>query len=407
MDLLQLFGGSDSITNLLLIVFFFGVFPLLYPRLQLMQAIFKFEQISRTLDNYTAQAKKIVARKISKNPSPEVREKINNFMEFYVIEPVALDPYGIVKKVEHLVNLSDKRFKYFVENVAPQMDSENQANLMMGLTGAISLNQITKIVRHFSELVKKTRNWQLGQILLFQIALVERIAKSLLTGTESLTNGWPIGDSIGAFVIANLVENERLEEIEEDTMLARKKIKGRDVFLIKAKGPGGRLGRLGKAVEKIAKTGNLAKIITIDAAAKLEGEKTGSVAEGVGVAIGGPGVDRTYIENLATKLEIPLDSIIVKMSGEEAIEPIRKEVIETVAKVIQMVEANVERTREKGKIIIVGVGNTGGVGNNKKAARESEEQAKKVLNIVKIRKEDEHKKRHWYQKLFRSKPKEE
>jgi len=397
---LALFDGADSITNLIFIIFFFGVFPLLYPRLQLMQAIFKFEQISRTLDGYTSQAKKIVARKISKNPSPEVREKINNFMEFYVIEPVALDPFGIVKKVEHLVNLSDKRFKYFAQTLAPQMDEESKANLIMGLTGAISLNQITKIVRHFSELVKKTKNWQLGQILLFQIALVERVAKSLLIGTESLTNGWPIGDSIGPFVVANMVENEKLEEIEEDTLVARKKIKGRDVFLMKARGPGGRLGRLGKAVEKIAKTGSLAKIITVDAAAKLEGEKTGSVAEGVGVAIGGPGVDRTYIENLATKLEIPLDSVIVKMSGEEAIEPIKKEVIETVPKVIQLIESNIERTKEKGKIIVVGVGNTGGVGNNKKAAHEAEEQARKVLGMVKIRKDEEIKRRHWYQKLF-------
>ena len=53
----------------------------------------------------------------------------------------------------------------------------------------------------------------------------------------------------------------------------------------------------------------IAKIITIDAAAKLEGERTGTIAEGVGVALGGIGVDRTYIENVAVKRKIPLDSI--------------------------------------------------------------------------------------------------
>ena len=43
-------------------------------------------------------------------------------------------------------------------------------------------------------------------------------------------------------------------------------------------------------------------IITIDAALKLEGEDTGEVAEGIGAAIGGPGIER-YKINLIDDLE--------------------------------------------------------------------------------------------------------
>ena len=66
--------------------------------------------------------------------------------------------------------------------------------------------------------------------------------------------------------------NKKPKEIEEDIMMSKISIEGRNCFVIKAKGPGGRLGRPGKAVEKLVKRNKISRIITIDAAAKLEGE---------------------------------------------------------------------------------------------------------------------------------------
>jgi hypothetical protein len=227
-----------------------------------------------------------------------------------------------------------------------------------------------------------------------QMPLIERIAKALLTGTEALSNGWPIGDAAGSLFAAHMIENTKTKEIEEDVLMAKRKIKGKNVFILKARGPGGRLGKLGKAAEKIVATQKIKKIITVDAAAKLEGERTGSVAEGVGVAIGGPGVDRSYIENIATKRNIPIDTFVIKMSQEEAIMPIKKEVLDALPRVMQLVEENISET--KGNVLLIGVGNTGGVGNNKKAAIEAEAQAKKVLEIMKGRKDQqEEKKNKW------------
>ena len=116
---------------------------------------------------------------------------------------------------------------------------------------------------------------------------------------------------------------------------------------------------------------------------KLEGEKTGTIAEGVGVAIGGIGVEKVYIENIAVKKKLPLDSIIVKMSQEEAITPMRKEILNSVPMVTQALDDAIDRTKEKGKIIVVGVGNTSGIGNNKKDADKAKEVIRQNLRRIK------------------------
>lgn len=390
-----LMGGGDALGNIVWFLFFM-VFMLFYPRLMLMQTILKLEQSARMIEGLSSRGKRIVIKRIAKKPGSKLRKSISDFLEFFNIAPVSLDPFGIVKKFEHIVDLTEKRFKYFVRQVAPHMDKESQMSIVMGLSGAVSLNQIAKIVRHFVETIRKTKNLQLAMVLQMQLPEIERVAKALLGGTEALSNGWLIGDSAGSLVAAHMIGNSKGKGIEE-TIVVRKKIHGKDVFIVKAEGPGGRLGKLGKVVESIIKGNKIAKIITIDAKVKLEGEKTGSIAEGIGVAIGGVGVDRAYIENIAVKRNIPLDAVAIKMSQEEAIQPIKLEVISAVPEVISRVEDNIENTKTrglKGSIIVVGVGNSNGVGNNAAAAKTAEESAKKVARIMKERKEKEKKKKY-------------
>lgn len=389
---LQQFGDTSSLVTLVWILFII-IFSFFQQNFMVMQIIWKSERAVQMLEGLAYKGKKSVLKKITKKPSKELNESINNFMEFFMIEPVSLDPFGIVKKIEHIVNLSEKRFKYFVNQIAPDLDEESKANLIMGLSGAISLNQIAKIIRHFLELTKKTKSLQFAFMLQSSLPLVEKLAKALLNGTEAFTNGWSVGDGIGSLVAAEMIGNEKVKEIEEETLLARRKIKGRNVLIMKAKGPGGRLGNLGKAVEKIVKKERISKIITIDAALKLEGEKTGSVAEGIGVAIGGIGVDRVYIEDIAVKRDIPLDTIIIKMGQEEAIQPMKNEILSSIERVVKSLEKNIEET--KGKILVVGVGNTTGIGNSKKEAVENEKQIKKVIEMIKAKEKKEKKRFGW------------
>jgi len=376
----------------------FLIFIFLYQKMIIWQIQFKLERNVTFLERLSKRAEYFVLKKITKKPNPKIKKDIKKFMEFFVISPVNLDPYGIMKKLEHLIDQEKWRFKYFVEQIAKGQDSEKQANIMMGLSGAMSLYQLMKLVRHFVELIKKTKSQYLALMLQMQLPLIERIAKALLSGTEALSNGWPIGDSIGACVAANLIENSKVVKADEETVVSRKKYKNRNLIIIKARGPGGRTGNPGRVLNKIAKKEKIVKIVTIDAALKLEGEKTGSIAEGVGAAIGGIGVERTHIEEIAVKKNIPLDSIIIKMSQEEAITPMKKEIIGSLPVVMQVLDETIDRTKGEGKIIIVGVGNTSGVGNNKKDF----ENAKKIIekNIRKMKRKSKKKKKSLFKLPF-------
>ena len=386
-------GFTGGVWGQLISLILFLIFIFFYSRIMVTQILFRLERSAELLERMSVEAERIVLKKISKKPDKKVRKSVKRFLEFFVISPVDLDPYGLVRKLEHLVDLEKERFKYFVKQLTPRRNSEERANIMMGLSGAINLHQLMKLVRHYVELVKKTKSVNLAMLLQMQLPLVERLAKALLKGTEALTNGWPVGDTIGAYVAAKLIGNSKVMKADEDTVYCRKKYKKRDVIIIKAKGPGGRTGNPGRVVEKIAKREKIVKIITIDAAMKLEGEKTGTIAEGVGVAIGGVGVERTHVEEVAVKKDIPLDSIVIKMSQEEAITPMRKAILNSVPSVMEALDNAIERTKEKGKIIIVGVGNTSGVGNNKKEI----EKAEKIIrqNIKKMKRKKKEKTRFW------------
>ena len=364
--LMQFMGGGDSVFSWLLWIVFMVVFFLFYPRLMIFQIMIKLEKSAKELEEMSKIARKTVIAGISTKPTKTIRDSVDRFLEFFVITPVSLDPYGMVGKFDHLLKSQNDRFKYFVNQVAPDLNEEQKACIGMGLAGGITVHEISKIVRHYVELVKKTKSIQIAMILQMQLPMIERIAKAMLKGTKTLTKGEPIGDGLGPLVATELIGKKKTKIIEQGILMARVKIDGRDAFIIKAKGPGGRIGYPGKAAEKIIKANKITRVITIDAAAKFEGEKTGAVAEGVGVAMGGPGVERSFIEGIVTKGNIPLDSVIVKMSPEQAIEPMRKAIKDAVPEAIEAVKRSIERTKKGDKILIIGVGNSSGVGDSAK-----------------------------------------
>ena len=150
--------------------------------------------------------------------------------------------------------------------------------------------------------------------------------------------------------------------------------------------------RVDEAIDKIIKKHKIARIITIDAAQKLEGEKSGSVAEGVGFAMGGIG-QREMIENVLLPKKMPLDSIVIKVGMVEAIMPMKKEIYNSVPKVKKALEKSIERVSKKGKVIIIGVGNSCGIRDDSKAVAELKPIIDKLANQYK--KEEAHKKGGW------------
>jgi hypothetical protein len=384
----QLLGGdwvSTLISFLMLIVFFF-----MYPRLMVSQIMWKIEKTAQELEDMSEKSKKFIIKEITrkKKPTKDLKENISRFYEFFTIGPVSMDPYGIVSKVDHVIRGEKDRFTYFVKQIAPELDPEERANIEMGLAGGITVHEIAKIVRHYVEMVRKTKNIQIAMVLQMQLPMVERIAKAMFKGTESLSKGEPIGDGLGPLVVADMAGKNGWKEVEEDIIASETKMNGRNIILLKARGPGGRIGYPGKAVAKVVAQKKIVRIITIDAAAKLEGEKTGSLAEGVGVAMGGPGTERFYIEDIVVKKNIPVDSIIVKMSNEEAITPMRKAIKDAIPEVNESIKRSLERTKAGDTVLIVGVGNTSGVGNSSKDAQAVKDWVEKYEKDLKTRQKE-------------------
>ena len=384
----QLIGGDwlSVVVSMLFIV----VMLFFYPRLMVSQIMWKLESTAKELEDMSEKSKSFIIREVTRKqkPTKDMKDAINRFYEFFVISPVSMDPNGIVPKFDHVIRGEKDRFTYFVKQIAPDMDAESRANIEMGLAGGITVHEIAKIVRHYVEMIRKTKNIQIAMVLQMQLPMVERMAKAMFKGTESLAKGEPIGDGLGPLVVADMAGKGAWKEVEEDIVVSETKINGRNIILVKANGPGGRIGYPGKAVAKLVKDKKVTRIITIDAAAKLEGEKTGSLAEGIGVAMGGPGTERFFIEEIVVKKNVPVDSIVVKMSQEEAITPMRKAIKDALPDVAASISRSLERTKAGDTVIVVGVGNTSGVGNSAKDAQTVKEWVEKYERDLKARQKD-------------------
>ena len=141
--------------------------------------------------------------------------------------------------------------------------------------------------------------------------------------------GQPVGDGIGPMVVGKMMLNNEKDLIAFQTVIAKTTFENRELFLLKAEGPASTVGRPADALETIISNHKIDAIIMIDAALKMEGEESASVAQGFGAAIGGIGTEKFKIEAIATSHEIPIFSIVIKQSVKEAITLMTKEIADT------------------------------------------------------------------------------
>ena len=357
---------AENILGTVIWFFMFFIFIFLYPRLMLSQLIYKIEQSATRMENMSKDANRMVAKKIG-DLSKEMNQNIEDFTDFFVVEPSSIDPFGLVQKLDQLIRSMETRFDEFVHGVAGKKNYTEQQEINYSLRAAIGLRQLSKLVRHFVEMAKKFKNLQIAMIIQMQLPIIEKIAESELRGTEAFANGLPIGDSIGSLVAASYMSKPK--EIAEDIVMDRANIDGRQCFFLKATGPAPHLGRIDGAIDYIMKRHKIARIITIDAAQKLEGERSGSVAEGVGFAMGGI-AQRELIENVLLPKKKPIDSIVIKVGMTEAIMPLKKEISDALPRARELVEKAAKRAKKGEKVIVIGIGNSSGVSNTKAAVDE-------------------------------------
>ena len=197
------------------------------------------------------------------------------------------------------------------------------------------------------------------------LPMVMKEAEAYASALKAFSYGQPIGDGVGPLIASKLMHGYEIRKVPKDCVVATVPFEGRTALVLKAEGPGGNVGKPGEAIKQIMEQneGKISLAILIDAGGKLEGEKTGEVAEGVGALIGGPEVDKYKIEETALKYKVPLLAVAIKEDLGDAIAPMRKEIFDALDGAIDRVKRAIrERTKEGDFVIIAGIGNSIGIG---------------------------------------------
>ncbi|MEM0363285.1 MAG: DUF1512 domain-containing protein [Sulfolobaceae archaeon] len=363
-------SSSFSFYYVLTYILFFVLLFLLYlpgvnTRLTVSMLSRGIEAQLSTIEKYLNESKNKMEQLLKERGVQDPKAFIDRVAEMFIIDPVSIEPTDIIGRLKLLLRTGEDKIRDLITLAIPSIDNVSRSKLEVSAEVINSLNLIYKVVRHYLILAKKLNSVVLLYQLQFVVPQLVKISEAYSKAMNTFIRGIPVGDSLGPLVTSYLfMKANKKWNPSRDTVAGEVEFEGRKLVVVKAEGPMATVGRPGEAVENVVEEykGKVSRIITIDAALKLEGEKTGSIAEGTGVAMGDPGPEKISIERVAVKYNIPIDAIIVKMSMEEAITEMRKEIYQAASKALDLVKKIIlERTKVGDVVVIVGVGNTVGV----------------------------------------------
>ncbi len=369
---------TDPLGIILNLMFFLLIFVSMFygQRIQAWKAAKQIQTGLEKLKGWNEDCKVILLNKFKKfaektETDKDLSIKLENFMTFVTIIPVMLDPYNIIPKIDQVIDVRDYRFKEEVAMLAPNADDVTRQSLENLLEAAMAVDFIYRLIKHYLILGKKSKSMILLMQISMQMYLILAIAKSFYYASKAFAEGSPIGDALGPMVVGSFVRDisnngdVKAQDITKDTIMQEVNFEDRTIFVVRAKGPGGTVGKPGKAIKSLVEEhgDTISRIIMIDAGLKLTGEKTGSIAFGVGAAIGGIGVEKYFIEDSTTKKAIPIDALICKQSLEDAITTMKRPITQSVPLLVERIKMAIRKRTEKGsKVIVAGIGNTIGIG---------------------------------------------
>jgi hypothetical protein len=353
------------IISIVYIVFVFG-FSFFSQKLQLNLVLGRISKSLNKLRRMRDKAKDEALSAIIKlgKSESDPKPRLEALLQFFTIQPNSMDPSGVVQRLEHLVDTADARVKEEIKALAPSADEKQIQNLQNLVETARGLNSLYRTVRHHYLVGKKGGSIYSTMQIQMELPMIMEEAEAYFSFLDAFKQGKPIGDGVGPLVASKLIADARLREVAEDMVAAEVAVEGRRVVVTRAKGPGGTVGKPGDAVAKLIEEydGEVSLVVMVDAGLKLEGEDSGYVVEGVGAAIGGVGVERFKIEEVATKHDVPVYAMIVRQSMKEVLSPMTDALISSVDEVVKRLGRVIrERTKEGDTVLVVGVGNTIGI----------------------------------------------
>ena len=366
LDFDQLFGMKDDTNPLMMLVWILPIILFVFygQRIQLYVTSGELKKGIKKLDSFRKESRNELIDYLKKNTILEGDpvKKIDQFIDYFTIMPVDMDPNGIVDKVQHTVRAREDYTREHLKSISPQISDFELSKVQTLLEIASSLQMIYKIINHMFLTAKKQNNYPLILPLQMILPFIMEQAVAMKDAIPAFKLGQPVGDGIGPMVVGKMMLSCKKEIISFQTSLAKTNFEDRSLYLLKAEGPGSTVGRPADALDTITSNSKIDAIIMIDAALKMEGEDSATIARGFGAAIGGIGTERFNIEAIATSKKIPIFSIVVKQSVSEAITLMTKEIADVADDVSAQVYEMIQENTQKGQsVVIIGVGNTSGV----------------------------------------------
>ena len=365
-DFDQFFGFGEDSNPLMMLIWIIPIIIFIFygQRIQLLITSNEIKKNIKKLDEFRNESRDVLISYVKKNLKiqNDPVSKIDRFLDYFTVMPIDMDPNGIVPKVRHFVRSREDYTREHVRSLSPEI-SQFELNKVQTLVEiATALKLVYKIINHLYLTAKKQNNYPLILPLQMILPFVMEEAEAMKNAIPAISQGQPIGDGIGPMVIGKLMLNTTKQTMAFETVCSETDYEGRKLLLMKAEGPSATVGRPADAVEEIISKQKLDAIIMIDAALKMEGEESATVAQGFGAAIGGIGTERFQIEEIATKNQIPVFSIIIKESVKEAITLMTKDIAEKANDVrSQIYEMIKDNTKPGNNVLVIGVGNTLGV----------------------------------------------
>ena len=115
----MLFSPLDLIGFLIFILLIF-----MLPWFLRVRALSSINSFAFELEEMVEQTKKSLIKICNEKgvPDKDPSESLENFLEFFVVTPVDLDPNGIMRKYERILSLGEERFKRMAQVIAPKAD---------------------------------------------------------------------------------------------------------------------------------------------------------------------------------------------------------------------------------------------------------------------------------------------
>ena len=367
LDILDEFFGTGGDSNpFMMLIWFLPIILFVFygQRIQLIITSREIKKKMSELEQFRNDSRNelinYIKQKLSPNGDPT--EKLDRFFDYFTIMPVDIDPNGIIPKIHHLVRSREDTTRKQVKSMFSEINTLEITKVQNLLEIVTTLQLLHKIVRHLFLTAKKQNNYPLILPLQMMLPFIMEQAEALKDAIPAFKQGQPIGDGIGSLVVGEMMLDTKKQKAEFETVYSESEFDGRKLILLKAEGPYATVGRPGEATESLIEKLKPSIIIMVDAALKLEGEDTGSIAQGFGAAIGGIGTDRFKIEAVAAKYNIPILALVVRQSVKDAITLMKKEISDQTENIkSQVYEMITDNSNPNQTVLVIGVGNTMGV----------------------------------------------